>query len=632
MSRKSATQKLETEFLFMKEIRQLEATEYIEYVDGGKHALKNAAVSPFHEGFDSAGKKLKANEVVVDIDGIDKKIIKQIITFFDIKTEIRWTNRGAHFYYTKPKGYKHKASGVCPLGFKVEWKIAEKTPSVTVKRNGVLREPENEHVREELPEFFIYKPGLKSLLGMEDEEGRNSGLFAYRMKISNLENWKQILTFINRHIFAQPLDEKELASILRDGVNFDTEKDSAYEVAMTLVQKLKIVKFCNLLYSYDGTCYHNSDYFKYDVAKELAGQSSRYIDEVFKQMELHLFPIQEPTEGWKVKFKNGYLSNGHWCDMDYTDFTPYYIDLSYNPNAEPVLVVDDFLNTFTDGDEDYKKLILETLAHCLITDVKVKKIADFQRVTFFIGDGGNGKGTLLSVIRNLLGSNNVSSISLDRIIDERYLFSMFGKLANCGDDIENKVIKEEKMKMLKNLCSYDAIPLRKMYEQSMDKVISATQIFTTNHLLKSFEKGAAWKRRAIWCPSFAKPTKDDPYFQEKILSPESMEYWLKLVVEAYFRLYENRKFTESKKVNDYTAFYHMENNTCIEWIRDAADESQILGCRTPEVHAAYEIWAEENGLNVQSIKQLNKTIEEELGFHILSTRRNKMAIKIWAKK
>lgn len=613
-------------------MKAIGSAAYVEYVDGEKYAAKNADLADTPDFFKEAGKILGDDEVVVDIDCLEKDVIRKMISFFDINTEIRWTDRGVHLWFKKPKDYKHKAEGICPLGFKVEWKISRTTKSVTVKRNGVLRSVENEGVREELPDFLTYIKNGENLIGLENEDGRNKKLYSHKFSVMRLENHTKILRFINNNIFAEPLEDKEFNTVIRDE-KINTEKNNEYEVAMQLKKKLKAVKYCDRLYSYNGIYYHDGIYFKNDIASELAGQKTRYIDEVIKQIDMHTLPIVEPSNGWGIKFKNGYLYNGHWIKVDYKEFTPYYIDICYNPNAEPVTIVDEFLETFTDGDEDYRNLILETIAHCLITNIQVKRNKHFQRVTFFMGDGGNGKGTLLNVIRALLGTNNVSSISLDRIIDERYLVTMRGKLANCGDDIENKVIKEEKMKMLKNLSSYDVIPLRELFKQSKDEPILASQIFTTNHLLKSFEKGEAWKRRVVWCPSFGKPKAYDPHFQEKLISPEALEYWLKLVMDAYFRLYENHKFTESEKVKDYTENYHRENNSCIEFLESREDiESYIIGCHTPEVYDNYQIWAEENGLNVQSLKQLNKTIEEKLGLYIHNTTRNKQSVRIWARK
>ncbi|MBA4532556.1 DNA primase family protein [Brevibacillus halotolerans] len=610
------------------------AGEYIEYVDGEKFARRNPDIAKTHEFFKSAGKILSKDDVVVDIDCLEKDVIKNMITYFNIKTELRWTDRGVHMWFKKPKSYKHKAEGICALGFKAEWKISKTTNSVTVKRCGVLREVENEGVRDELPDFLTYIKNAEDLQGLENGDGRNSKLHSHKFKVMHLkEDHKKIFSFINNNIFAEPLEDDEFNTVIRDE-KIKAEKNNEYIVARQLIKKLKIVKFNDHLYSFDGTRYRNGIYFKYDVAQELAGQSSRYIDEVIKQMDMHLLPIEEPSKGWCIKFNNGFLWDGDWWDIDFKEFTPYYIDIPYNPDAEPVTIVDQFLETFTGGEKDYRDFILEIIAHCLITDIHVKRNRDFQRVFFFIGDGGNGKGTLLNVIRALLGTNNVSSISLDRITDERYLVSMLGKLANCGDDIEDKPIKEEKMKMLKNLSSSDVIPLRELYKHSKDEAMTASQIFTTNHLLKSFEKGHAWKRRAVWCPSFGKPKAYDPHFQENLTSPKALEYWSKLVIEAYFRLYENRKFTEPEKVKNYTESYHMENNSCIEWVRNVANvENQIIGLRTPEAYGIYEIWAIENGLHVQSPKQLKKTIEEELGFFVHdTTHKDRGKGKFWTRK
>ncbi|MEI2358897.1 DUF5906 domain-containing protein [Mesobacillus zeae] len=296
-----------------------------------------------------------------------------------------------------------------------------------------------------------------------------------------MKNDKKILRFINDNIFAEPLEESDFNRVTRDEkINLD--KNNEYQVAMQIKKKLRVVKFCDRLYSYDGKCYRD-DNFKHIVAREIAGQKMHYINEILGQNDIHIEPIEEPSKGWGIKFKNGYLHDGQWYGgLDYQEFTPYYIDINYKPEAEPVPTVDQFLEDLTESDKDYRDVILETIAHCLITNIHVKRNYHFQRVTFIIGGGGNGKGTLLIIFRTLLGTNNVSSISLDRIMDERYLCSILVKLANCGDDIEDKTIDTEKMKMLKNLSAYDVISFRELYKKSKNEAPIASYIFSTNHL------------------------------------------------------------------------------------------------------------------------------------------------------
>lgn len=609
---------------------------YVEFNENQKYAKKGADIADTPDSFKDAGYLLKENDLVVDVDNIPKEIIKKAIEIFNINTQTVWTDRGAHFYFKKPRGFS-VSKKTCPLGFEVEYKHIKNTPNgVTVKRNGALREVENEGIREELPDIFYSRKHLKPLFGMDEAEGRNNSLFGHRMKIHDMDDWQNILRFINNHIFASPLPEDEFQTISRD-VKINGEGETPYDIAKNLIKKLKIHKFGDGLYSFNDTHFHNGIYFKHDIAQELAGRSSRFIDEVIKQIDMHLLPIEEPGDGWAVKLKNGILADGKFIEIDYQEFTPFYIDIKYKEDAEPVAIVDEFLDTFTEGDPNYKQRILEIIGHCLITNIHVKRNKGFQKVHFLMGDGGNGKGTLLIVISALLGHENVSAISLDRIVDERYLYSMKGMLANCGDDIEDKPIKQEKMKMLKNLCSYDVIPLRELYKQSKNVAVTASQIYTTNHILKSFEKGEAWKRRAVWCPSFAKPKRDDPNFQAKLISPEALEYWLKLVVEAYERLYETRSFTRVERVEEYTEQYHRENNSCLEWIECMEGiKERIIDWRSPDVYEGWDIsyvnWAEENGYPVQSPKQLNKTIENELGLFLKIRRVNGVVGRYWTEK
>ena len=65
---------------------------------------------------------------------------------------------------------------------------------------------------------------------------------------------------------------------------------------------------------------------------------------------------------------------------------------------------------------------------------------------------------------------------------------------------------------------------------------------------------------------YSKPTKKDRNFIEKVTTPEALKYWMKLIVEAYMRLYQNEEFTESEIVNDFNAKYHEMNNNCIEFL------------------------------------------------------------------
>jgi putative DNA primase/helicase len=602
---------------------------YIEFKQGEKHALKGAETSDFHEAFQDAGYLLKDDDLIIDIDDIGegtKGKIQELIRIFNIGTQIVWTGRGAHFYFKKPKGFKGKSVAVCPLGFQVEYKTNKNTPNgITIKRDGVLREIDNMGEREELPDYLYMNKSFDDLLGMGEGDHRDNKLYAHKFKIMIIENYKRVLRFINNNVFAEPFDEDDFQRIARDE-EIKAEKNGEYDVAMQLNRKLNIVEFADRFYFYDGKQYKTGN-LKREVAQYLKGKPSKYIEEVMKQIELHPNIVEQPDKGFDIKFKNGILRNGKFIGVDSTDFTPYYIDIAYKEDAEPVKVVDDYLSQLTDDDEPYRNVVLEMMAHPLITNVEFKR--KLARFSMIIGKGGEGKGTLLEIIGKILGNENCSFNSIKKLPDERYAYDIEGKLANLGDDIEDAPITNDEMKMLKNISTCDPVMVRALHKMARNTRLTASLIFTSNHMLKTHEKGESYKRRVVWCPMFNKIVEKDGLIITKLTSDESLEYWLKLIMDAYFRLYKTEKFTPSQKVDDYTSGYHQENNTCETWVSDREPDA-FLGKRPPEVYTEYEVWAIENEGKAQSSRSLKNTIENMHGLIVKAKKVNGKTAKVYA--
>ena len=103
----------------------------------------------------------------------------------------------------------------------------------------------------------------------------------------------------------------------------------------------------------------------------------------------------------------------------------------------------------------------------------------------------------LQIIKKILNTKNVTGLSIKEMTDERYMSSMKGKLANLGDDIQDGVIDDKMMKVLKNISTCDFVATRELYESSESISFTNSLIFTSNHMIKSFEKGDSWKRRVM---------------------------------------------------------------------------------------------------------------------------------------
>lgn len=598
---------------------------YIEFEKGQKYAKQYADIADNHEAFEDAGYILEEDDLVVDIDCLPKETIRKMIDIFNIRTQIVWTDRGVHLYFKKPGGFRG-ARKVCPLGFEVEYKHIKNTKHVLIKRNGKLREIENEGIREDLPNILYSRRRLESLLGMDEGDGRNNALFEHRMKIHHIEGWKSILRFINNHVFAKPLPESEFETITRD-VKIEAGKNDEPAVADYIMTKYKVVNYLDRLYFKHGDEFISDDAkLRRVIFSEVGPQKTRYVDEVIKQLEYRC-PLIDDNKTFDIKFKNGILRDGKFIEVDYQEFTPYSIDIAYYPDAEPVKEVDDYINHLTNNDPDYRKRLLEILAHPLIVDKEFKRM--MGKFFIFVGDGGNGKGTLLAIIRRILNKKNCTGLSIANMTDERYFTTMQGKLANLGDDIQDEPINHEQMKHLKNISTCDFVATRELFKQSREVELTTTLIFTSNHILKSFEKGESYRRRVDWLPMYSKPKKKDKKFITKLTTKKALEYWVRLIVEGYKRLYENEQFTYSEIVQKFNDEYHQENNSVIQYLNDF-DKDYFIGMRSPEAYEEYEIWAKENGLNVQSRKLFVQSIYDKFGLSIKVKKINKKTARVFS--
>lgn len=600
---------------------------YVEFKPGEKYSGNDADIYESHASFQDAGWLLEESDYVVDIDTLPKETIQKLIVTFDIGTQVVWTTRGAHLYFKKPSGFKRGANRVSPLGFAYEIKHKGNTKAVTIKTDGKLRKIENLGIREEAPFIFSSTKKHDVLLGMDEGEGRNQALFRLRSSIGGQKDWRKILSFVNEHIFAEPLQASEFETISREMI-IEAEKDNEYEIASWIMREVDYIRYGERFYfKHDGGYTHEEAALKKLVYDRVGRQKTRYVDEVIKQMQYRCTRIPQETI-FQIKFKNGYLENGEFVDLITDEFSPYTIDIEYDADAEPDEKVDHYIDHLTGGNRDYRDLLLEILGHTFIVDPEVKRL--LAKFFIFVGDGGNGKGTLLTIIRKILGRKNVSGMSISELADERYQPSFKGMLANLGDDIQDQAINDKDMKTLKNISTCDYVSSRELYKGAESLYFTGSLIFTSNHILKSWEKGESYKRRVLWLPMYTKVEKKDPKFITNLTTEHALKYWIRLIVEGYKRLYQNGDFTQSEIVQRFNDQYHRENNPAWDYILDMT-EQDFDGLPIKEVYDSYQQWCEDNAANY-SEKMISDVLLSEFGLEKRTSRVNGKPTRSFVKK
>ena len=575
---------------------------FIEYVPGTKHAGSKADRSETMDSFTDCGMLLTNEDVVIDIDHLPKDSIKAMISEFGLKTRTVWTDRGAHLWFKKPAWMSRRKDGICRLGFEIEQHTMSTNPEgMTVKRNGVPRQIDNMDKQMYLPAIFAVdtrnRTKYANLTSISEGEGRNKALYQHRIALTknNAPDVDRIISFINAYVFSEPLPAAELENILRDMPMNDDQESMPSHIASVIMTDCRTV-----IYSGRIWWYKNGDYISDEKNSRLIrriyalceGEKSHFIDEVLKQIS-YRSPLVEEDTVFPIRFRNGILRNGAFIKMkDYQEFTPYYIDIDYKEEAKPVKIVDDYINNLTGGDEDYRKLLMEIIGYVMITDPE--RIRALGKFFMFRGDGANGKGTLLQIMKKIYNPKNCTNLSIKQLTDERYKVTMIGKLANLGDDIEPSAINDEELKALKNISTADTITTRHMYSESISATFTAKLYFTTNSDIKSFEKGYAYRRRIVWLPMFNKVDKPDAQFITKITTRPALEYWISLIVEGYKRLYTDLQWTTCNIVDEYNQQYHENNDLCRQFAKELDPETEIIGKTIKEIRDAFFLWDSED--------------------------------------
>lgn len=82
---------------------------FIEFEEGTKFAKEGSPLSESHEGFQDAGYLLDKTDLVIDLDFNDVsqekayERVHAVLDLFEIKTQVVYSNRGAHLYFKKTK-------------------------------------------------------------------------------------------------------------------------------------------------------------------------------------------------------------------------------------------------------------------------------------------------------------------------------------------------------------------------------------------------------------------------------------------------------------------------------------------------------------------------------------------------
>ena len=304
------------------------------------------------------------------------------------------------------------------------------------------------------------------------------------------------------------------------------------------------------------------------------------------------------------------------------------IPWDYNPEAYSELA-DNFLNNISCNRSSIRALLEECIGYCMF------RSNIYQKAFILTGKQNNGKSTFLSTVEWVLGKDNCVSLDLAELAEKFSTSSIFGKLANIGDDISDEFLQGRQISLFKKVVSGNDIKAENKGQDVFFFKPTVKLLFSANEIPRVRNKGFdAIVKRLVIIPFDAKFSPDDPDFNPDIewdlQTQEVAEYLIQLGVKGLQRVRFNHRFTKSIEVDEQIDSFKRDNNPMMLFL-DEVEEYEIINQETKEVFARYDTFCHENGFTKVAMQTFSKEITALLDCKIVDKKINGRKCRVFVK-
>ena len=585
------------------------------------------------DSFKSVSAILAPDAVLLDADDqANHELLLKVIQGEGIKCRAtdRDGGRGIHanFLDRQARIKKNATKVMLACGIVVDIKIGRKNGLECIRWQGVERRTiYDEGPYQDIPCWFWPVDTIIDFQNMGDGDGRNDTLFSYILALQRngltVEEIRQTIRITNEYVLKEPVDERELETILRDDAFakncfFKSGKFLHDQFAEYIMRNHNVCLVQDQLCIYqDGVYNATEDALERAIIKELPQLKDSQIKEVTKRLR-RICPVKQQSRPTLIAFSNGLYD----LETDeFREFTPTEIILNripwpYNPAAYSELL-DQTLDKITCNDPGIRALLEEVSGYCMY------RRNSLEKALILIGEKGNGKSTFLHIIQHMLGDKNIASLDLKELGDRFKTAELFGKLANIGDDIGDEFIANASI--FRKLVTGERVSVERKGADPFEFNNYSTFLFSANEIPRIKDKTGAVQRRLAIVPFDAKFTPDDPDYDPnlkyKLSQQEHLEYMIVLSIAGIKRALAQKHFTEPQKVKDANREYEERNNPLLGFVEEIGLDD-ILHEDTKEIYRKYKEYCFANKFQELSSIEFSRQICKRLKLKIVKRKRS----------
>lgn len=614
---------------------------------GAAEKYKNTTLKTLEDvqRFESYGGIIDDGVVMVDVDDMTQaNILMDIVEDLQLDCRVYQTTKGMHFMFLCDYTLKCKTGAKLACGLTADIKTSGNYHALKV--DGVEREiiydiNDGEEYKTRLPKWLLPVNSKVDFFDMKEGDGRDSALYSYILTLTNAgfskDESKECIGIINKYILKDSMTDADIERITRDDAFpeetfFDGRKFLHNNFALFLKNNNHICRINGQLHIYKNGVYVSGK-------REIESQMVKYIptikdsqrSEVLKYLELTCPSNVEVADANLIAFENGVFDITTGVLMP---FSPDFIltnKIPWNYNSKAFSeIAENTLQKISCGDSDIKNLLEECIGYCFY------RRNEMSKAFVLTGEGSNGKSTFLDMVKNVLGSSNVSALDLEEL-DERFsVATLGGVLANIGDDISDNFLQGKAVSNFKKIVSGNAVKAEIKNDPNIFFIKPHAKILLSANNLPRIRSGgsAAILRRLVIIPFNAKFSSNDadfdPFITYKLKDEEVMEYLIQLGLKGLTRVLDNNRFTESKKVQKALDDYELSNNPILLFLQEH-DVSEFENEPTKNVHRMYRVFCAENGFAEMTLQNFSKELSKRCNLTTKRIRIDGKLIGIYSK-
>lgn len=252
----------------------------------------------------------------------------------------------------------------------------------------------------------------------------------------------------------------------------------------------------------------------------------------------------------------------------YSDYLRYSVNANYSPKAECPKFKRAVLEMFSKSSnpkEMYRHL-LEVIAYICMP---YRGIAS---IFLFYGNGNDGKGTIISIIRKIIGDEQIFSDKIQNF--DKSVFgtgALLGKLLYLDDDVSKGIYLDDGL--IKKISEEKLLSGQKKYKDFFELTSRVVPVMLANNHPRVKDLSNGFKRRAHVIPFNRQFTEDEAKrgLFDKIWQEESSGI-LNEVITSYINLRKRGKFLMPQDCLDATNEWIDNTNSLAYYIKEFCDK------------------------------------------------------------